>query len=102
MRFAMKPISRPALWAVLAAAVVLSGACLKVQIIEGVDDPEPYFERAQRQIARLERDDPFREGRARRLSVLIHEDAERKIVEVTLPVWIVNAGISLGGHAAEH
>lgn len=77
-------------------------ACFKVQVINHAKDPDSYVDRAQKQIARIERDHPNREGRARRLCLLVHEDDGSQIIRLTVPVWLVNFGMKAGMKAAEH
>ena len=68
---------------VLAAASQL--ACF-VQITK-VSDPGPLFEQARREAARLQ----GRRGPAHQLNVLVFDPQERKLVRVSVPMWIVRA-----------
>lgn len=79
------------------AGVVLAAlsfaACIGVRV-EHVDDPEPVFDRAEREIAALERD-PGR-GPADRLKVLAYGADDGELVRVSVPLWIVEAALDLG------
>ena len=86
----------------LAVCPLFLCACLKVQVINHAGDARPYFERAYRQIDRIEKDHPKRRGRAHELCLLIHEDSEDQIVRVSVPMWLVEFGLKLGMKAAEH
>jgi hypothetical protein len=76
-------------------------ACLSVQVVRNVDDPGPYLDRVYRQIGRIEKDHPHRQGRAHRLSLLVYEEADRQIVRLTVPLWLVNIGLRAASEAAE-
>ncbi|MGB8953122.1 MAG: hypothetical protein WCC06_10735 [Candidatus Aminicenantales bacterium] len=71
-------------------------ACLSVQIIDNVHDPDRYFQRAHNQIERIHQVDPYRKGRAHRLFIIVHEYPEDEIIRVSVPLWLVNACVSLG------
>jgi hypothetical protein len=98
----MRSKSKPFKIACLAVLPLFLCACFKVQVIGHARDPEAYFDKAYRQIDRLERDHPNRKGRAHELVLLIHEDSEDQIVKVSVPIWLVNFGIKVGMKAAEH
>jgi hypothetical protein len=69
--------------AVLGAAT--QWACL-VQITR-VSDPRPLFDEARREAGRH----AGRKGPARELNVLVWEADERKLVRVSVPMWVVRA-----------
>lgn len=98
----MRSKSKPFKIACLAVLPLFLCACFKVQVIGHARDPQAYFDKAYRQIDRLERDHPNRKGRAHELVLLIHEDSEDQIVKVSVPIWLVNFGIKVGMKAAEH
>ncbi|HVR71231.1 MAG TPA: hypothetical protein VMT87_10345 [Vicinamibacteria bacterium] len=77
-------MSRPSILAVILAAGT-QAACL-VQITR-VSDPGPVFAQARRDAARHQ----GRPGPARELNVLVFEKSERKLVRVSVPMWIVRA-----------
>jgi hypothetical protein len=72
---------RNALFAVMLASA-LSAGCL-VQI-EHVRDPGPRFAEARREALRLQ----GRRGPATELNVLVYEPDERKLVRVSIPIWL--------------
>jgi len=76
-------------------------ACLSVQIIGHVDNPDRYFSKAYLQVEKLHQKYPHREGRAHRLYVLVHENSEGKLIQVSVPIWLVNACLHWGLKAAE-
>lgn len=65
-----------------ALAALLGAGCL-VQI-DHVQDPRPHFEAARREAARLQ----GRKGPAHELNVLVYDADERKLVRVSLPMWL--------------
>jgi len=77
-------MSRPSILAVILAAAT-QAACL-VQITR-VSDAGPVFEQARRDALRYQ----GRPGPARELNVLVFERSERKLVRVSVPMWIVRA-----------
>jgi len=76
--------------------------CLRVQIIRHVGNPDEYFDKAYRQIERIERDNPRRMGRAHELSLCVYDHAEDQIVKLGVPLWLVNFALDVGLEAAEH
>jgi len=88
--------------ACLAILSLFLSACFKVQVIGHARNPQAYFEKAYRQIDRLERAHPNRRGKAHELVLLIHEDSEDQIIKVSVPIWLVNFGLKVGMKAAEH
>jgi hypothetical protein len=75
----------------LAAGIVaafLSAGCL-VQI-EHVRDPGSRFAEARREAQRLQ----GKSGPARELNVLVYEPDERKLVRVSIPMWMVRKAAS--------
>ena len=69
---------------VLVMAIVVSG-CFTVRIIKNVENPDPYFAKAYERIERIHERNPDREGRSRRIQVLI-----------SAPVWLVNSCMDIG------
>jgi len=88
--------------ACLAVLPLFLSACFKVRVIDRARNPQAYFDKAYRQIDRLERVHPDRRGRAHELVLLIHEDSEDQIVQVSVPIWLINLGVKVGMKAAEH
>lgn len=79
-----------------------SAGCISIRVSGEVDDPRPYFDKAYAQIERIHQDHPHREGRPHRLCLLIHDNAEHRIVKLSVPLWIVNACLKAGVEIAEH
>jgi len=73
---------RPAILMVAMAALLETG-CI-VQITK-VADPRPIFEQARLEAGRY----AGRPGRAREVNVLVYEPAERQLVRVSVPIWLV-------------
>jgi hypothetical protein len=90
--------------ALLFATALSFGACLVVRVDRDPGRTEAYFNRAYREIARLERQDPHRERRARQLCVLVYDADEGEIVRVSVPLWLVKLGLDIGlkADAASH
>lgn len=71
-------------------------ACFTVRVDRDVRRVDDYFERAAREIARLENDDLAHGRRPHRLCVLAYDADEGTVVQVSLPLWIVNMGLDMG------
>lgn len=80
---------------------LLLSACFSVQIKQHVDDPSPYFKKAYRQIERIHQQYPHREGKARRIHILVYEGTSQELVKFSTVLWLVNDCIDLGRKDAE-
>jgi hypothetical protein len=69
--------------AAVAALAVLLGGCFVE--IHRVSDPRPDFARARDEASRLQ----GRPGPAHRVNVLVYDESDRKLVRVSLPLWLV-------------
>lgn len=83
------------------ATVVILGplflcACFGLTIVEDVRNPSRYFDKAYREIEKINRQDPSREGRVENLHILIYDGSDRQIVELTVPLWLANNYLELG------
>ena len=67
----------------VAVAAVLETGCL-VQITK-VADPGPIFQQARLEAGRY----AGKPGRAREVNVLVYEPAEKQLIRVSLPIWLV-------------
>jgi hypothetical protein len=67
----------------LILAAVLGAGCLVD--VRRVSDPGPAFREAREEAARVQ----GKPGPARSLNVLVYEADERKLVRVSLPIWLV-------------
>jgi len=74
---------------VVAAIAVQTAGCLVN--VERVADPGPAFAKARAQAERLS----GQPGPAHELNVLVYDRDQRKLVRVSLPIWMVH---ELGGH----
>jgi hypothetical protein len=80
------------------AALVVMGAlsasgCFSLQIEDNVSNPGPHFQKAYAQIGRIHQKDPERAGQPHWLTLLVYDRAERKMVKIGLPLWVVKAGL---------
>lgn len=94
--------SAPARAAGLALAALCLTACVSVRLERGVGNADRQFRKAYAEIARIESSRHGRAGRPHRLCVLVHDAAEGELVRVSVPMWLVKAGLSLGADAARH
>jgi len=90
--------------ALVVVAILAFGACMTVRVDRDTGRAEAYFAQANREITWLEKQDPRREHRPRRLYILIFEAGEGEIVRVSLPLWLVKWGLDAGmkGEADGH
>ena len=83
---------------VLAASLAFLTGCLGIRVYSHVDDPEPFFDRAYREIDRLERS-----GRnAREVCLLVHDASDGELVRVDVPLWLVLPFAEVGVEVIEH
>jgi len=81
---------------VLVAAIAIGlTACVSVRVERDGGRADAYFNKAYREIARLEESDPRREHHPHRLCVLVHDAGEGKIIRISVPLWLVNLGMDL-------
>jgi hypothetical protein len=86
----------------LALAALSLTACISVRTERGIRNADRLFEKACAEIARLEGARGGGARRPHRLCVLVHDAEEGELVRVSIPMWIVEAGLSLGADAAGH
>lgn len=77
-------------------ALVFS-ACIGVRIERDVAYPEAAFARAEDRIEALESRLHGRKGSAHRLHLMVYDGDERKLIQVSVPLWIVDACMDLAG-----
>jgi hypothetical protein len=94
--------SAPAGAAGLALVALSLMACISVRTESGVRNADRQFEKTYAEIARIEGTRGNGPRRPHRLCVLVHDAEEGKLVRVSVPMWIVNAGLSLGADASRH
>jgi len=97
----MEKIRRLTQFGLLMMLPLILGACFGLQIVKNVKKPERYFKRAYRRIERIHEQYPNREGRPRSIHVVIYDCSERKIIQASAPVWMVNACMDMGTWAVE-
>lgn len=95
-------LSAPAQAAGLALIALSLTACVSVRVEQGVRNADRQFERAYAEIARIEGTRGGEARRPRRLCVLVHDAEEGELVRVSVPMWLVNMGLSLGEDASRH
>ncbi len=94
--------SVPARAAGLAFVAFTLTACISVRTQDGVGNADRQFERAFAEIARIETARGGAARRPHRLCVLVHDADEGELVRVSVPMWLVDLGLSLGEHADKH
>lgn len=94
--------SAPARTGVAAFAALSLTACVSVRVERGVDDAGLDFQKAYTEIARIDRRQDRGTERPHRLCVLVHDAAKGELVHVSVPMWLVDAGLDLGEHASRH
>jgi hypothetical protein len=75
-------------------------ACISVRTESGIRNADLQFERAYAEIARIEGTRGGEASRPHRLYVLVHDAEEGELVRVSVPMWLVDAGLSLGADAS--
>ena len=73
------------LTAIVILSLLMSG-CLCVEVIEDVGHPGTYFRKARHEIERIQR---CRGRCPEQMHILVYDKDERKIVRITVPVWLV-------------
>ena len=76
-------------------------ACIGIHIEHGVRNSDAHFEKARREISRIESADPARSRRAHRLHLLIHDGEEDQLIRLSVPIWIVDACLAAGMKAMD-
>lgn len=97
----MKP-SAPARVAGLALIALSLTACISVRTERGAMNADRQFERAYAEIARIQETRSGGTRRPHRLCVLVHDAEEGELIRVSVPMWLVEAGLSLGADASGH
>ncbi len=77
-------------------------ACFNLQIIKNVKKPDRYFKKANREIEKIHRNTPDREGRPRKIHILIYEGSDRDLIQVSVPLWLVNRCMDIGAGIDEN
>jgi len=87
-----------------ALALILLGftGCIGIQVRHGVHDADAYFDRAEREIARLERHREDRPCRVHSLHLLAHDRREGELVRISVPLWMAELAMDIGADADRH
>lgn len=92
----MRNLKRTFQGALILVMVALVSGCFTVRIIKNVKNPDRYFNQAYRKIEAIHERHPNREGRTRRINVLIHQAQEHELVKISAPFWFVNTCMDIG------
>lgn len=65
-------------------------SCFTLNIVRNVKNPDKYFRKAYRQIEEIHMRYPRRNGRAHTLHVWIYDGKDRKLVQASAPILVVN------------
>ncbi len=76
--------------------VTLVSGCFTVRIIKNVTDPDRYFDQAYTKIERIHDRHPNREGRTRRINLLIYKESDHELIKISAPFWFVNSYMDIG------
>jgi hypothetical protein len=97
----MKKLSRVVMLAGIISLPLFFCACLGIRIMEHVQNPDYYFDRAYDQIERIHRECPGREGRPHHLHILVYDGSDGELIQLSVPLWLVRLGVDVGMRAAE-
>ena len=92
----MRNLRRTIQGLVILVMVSLLSGCFTVRIIRNVENPDRYFDKAYARIERIHERHPKREGRSRRIHLLIYNEEDRELVSVRAPFWLVNSCLDIG------
>jgi hypothetical protein len=76
-------------------------SCFRVQVKKSVNNPHTYFKRANRQIEKIHRYFPNRQGKPSRIFVLLYNQNSREMIQISAPIWLANACMEVGMSAVE-
>ena len=81
-----------------ALVLILLGltGCIGIQVRHGVRDADAYFGRAEREIARLERNFTPKPCRVHKLHLLAYDRRDRELVRISVPLWMAELAMDLG------
>lgn len=85
--------------AILALTLMATAGCIGVRIERGVRHADAYFDRAERDIARLERHRDSGHRHVHRLHLLAYDRHEGELVRVSVPLWMVELAMDVGEEA---
>jgi hypothetical protein len=80
---------------ILTMVALLSG-CFTVRIIRNVKNPDHYFDKAYAKIEHIHERYPDRQGRTRRIHVLIYNECDYELIKISTPFWLVNSCMDIG------
>lgn len=76
--------------------VALLSGCFTVRIIEKIENPDRYFEKAYAKVEQIHKRHPNREGRSRGINLLIYKQSDRELLKISAPFWLVNSCMDIG------
>lgn len=88
--------------ATLALVLLTLAGCVGIRIERGVRNADAYFDRAEREIARVALHRHDGHGRAHRLHLLAYDRREDELVRISVPLWMVELAMDIGGQAERH
>ena len=88
--------------ATLALVFLTLAGCIGIRVHRGVHNADAYFDQAEREIARLARDQHDGHGRVHRLHLLAYDRREGELVRICVPLWMVELAMDIGGKAERH
>jgi hypothetical protein len=81
---------------VILVMVGLVSGCFTVRIIRNVENPDRYFDKAYAKIEKIHERHPNREGRSRRIHLLIYRAQDRELAKISAPFWLMNSCLDIG------
>jgi hypothetical protein len=100
-RSIMTNLRRKAQIALVLLVPVFSCACLNLMILDNVKDPTRYFDEAYREINRIHRQYPDREGVPSHVHFLFYDRSDKELVKFEVPLSLVRESMDLGMYVAE-
>lgn len=88
--------------ATLGLILLALGGCVGIRVQRGVHNADAYFDQAERQIDRLARHREDGHHRVDRLHLLAYDRREGELVRISVPLWMVELAMDIGGEAERH
>jgi hypothetical protein len=76
---------------ILSLLSLLLISCIALEVKENIKNPNSYFRRAYRDIERIHKRYPGREGKPHSVHVLLYDGSHRKLIKAAVPVWAANS-----------
>jgi len=97
----MTNLKRKAQIALVLLVPVFLCACFNLKILDNVKDPTRYFDEAYREINRIHRQYPNREGVPSHVHFLVYDRSDEELVKFEVPLSLVRGSMDLGMQVAE-